>query len=583
MGLLEKLLHKLKRKDDNAEQAHEVVMDILFDWFNENNDSVETFVKEFLHPCINVYAKNKNTKAHLDAYPDKAFEQYFIYHAIFYLAANYPNQQKFKALLDYLTDKENRAYTIINSIRNAPSQYQFNQDFTHLWNVLMTGNSILKIYHAIHDKRDANLSYISALHGTLKNLSRKEHKEIFSRVFDYFKLQEFEDKLFVLSNSLPSGDLEINDQKALNLFKEEIAKALDSYNKKNEIQISEEVRNGFHKSFFEISSTDIYKNTDYKKKKHLKLEQFPEAINFLSKNSLHKVSIIKYYLIHISGLYLSTEMTKIHNGLYKQLLKNLKLNAVEFKSLLSTKLNSNRVLVYNGLFAPMLQDASIIENFNTELLDHFEKIFLDDTSHFRELSVFQPIIDAIQSRKTISPDRIIQSLEVAKNNKVYGAVNFDHNYISPNIENKKEGEFAINFLIAKLNLIYPSSLKFLPKQIQHVYYESTLCTINIDGQDYHFTRNIIVELNELLDSKKAGYRFIPLSINKNPNLQNNPSNKNSFRCTFGLLNYEQFAVLLKTMFKDHSLLNTKAIQNITYHNQEAPLLNFTNENTSNDN
>lgn len=135
MGLLDKLFKKLQRTEDKPIQVDITLKNILFDWFNENDDKVESFIKDFLEPCIEVYSKNEHTRKYIEDYPEQAQEQYFNQHAIFYLAANYPDNRRFKVLMDYLMDKENQAYSIRDSIRNAPMQHQFKPEATHLWDV----------------------------------------------------------------------------------------------------------------------------------------------------------------------------------------------------------------------------------------------------------------------------------------------------------------------------------------------------------------------------------------------------------------------------------------------------------------
>ncbi len=85
MGLLKQLLQRLQRtntttNDEGDNQAN--LKDILFDWFNENNDSVSNFVHTFLEPCIAIYSADERTKKYLKDYPEKAYEDYFDQHAI---------------------------------------------------------------------------------------------------------------------------------------------------------------------------------------------------------------------------------------------------------------------------------------------------------------------------------------------------------------------------------------------------------------------------------------------------------------------------------------------------------------------
>ena len=238
MSLLNKLLKKLQRTEEKPVEADIELKDILFDWFNDNNDKIESFNKEFLEPCIEVYKKNEHTKKYIEDYPDKSFEQYFNQHAILYLSAKYPDNRRFKILLDYLMDKENQAYSIRDSIRNAPSQFQFKSESNLLWDILKTGNTIIKIYHAIYDNRDQNISYISSLPSYIMSLTTEGNESIFSSVIEYFNKQTFEDKLYVLTNAIPLVKTEKHSISSIERLNNEKQKALDNYNKQNSIKNS---------------------------------------------------------------------------------------------------------------------------------------------------------------------------------------------------------------------------------------------------------------------------------------------------------------------------------------------------------
>ena len=574
MSLLNKLLKKLQRTEEKPIEADIELKDILFDWFNDNNDKIESFNKEFLEPCIEVYKKNEHTKKYIEDYPDKSFEQYFNQHAILYLAAKYPDNKRFKILLDYLMDKENQAYSIRDSIRNAPSQHQFKPESNHLWDILKSGNTIIKIYHAIYDNRDQNISYISSLPSNIMSLTTEGNENIFSSVIDYFNKQTFEDKLYVLTNAIPLVETNKHSISSIERLNNEKQKALDSYNNLDSIKITESLSVDFDKSFFNIQNSETYKNTDSKKRRYLKLAQFPEVAGFINTNAANKDSIIKYYLVKTGLSYLSRDTVKIHKDLYGLIRKDLSLASTSFKSIINTKIKSNHTLIYNELLAPILKDKAIVQDLNEDLLNQFESKLLSDTIHHNDSIEFQPCFDAILSRRAEEKDKLIQSLNLAKYNELYGEVSYNSNWITLNINNKKQGDFAINKILDRLNLLFPSSLKSLAKQIQHVYYENKLCTLNIDGTDYDFTSNMIIELNEILKSKETGYRFLPIIMQKREYYQNRNTDQSLFKCSIELLNYDQFEVLKKTQVTDYSLSNSNLIHNTIYNNLEAPLISY---------
>ena len=574
MGLLDRLLNKLQRKEEKPVEADVNLKDILFDWFNANNDKIEIFNREFLEPCIEVYKKNEHTQKYITDYPEESFEQYFNQHAILYLAANYPDNVRFKTLFDYLMENENQAYSIKDSIRNAPSQHQFKPDSIHLWDILKSGNIIIKIYHAIYDKRDQNISYLSAIPNYIKYIAIEESEHIFSKVIDYFKKQTFEDKLYVLSNAIPSHGLEGFSIKSVATLNEERQKALDTYNTLDSISIPAKLCIDFDNSFFNIPDSQIYKDTDSKKRRHLKLTQFPDAIKFLADNAERKDAIIKYYILKMGVSYLPKELNKIHKDLFAILCKGGTISSTSFLSIVKTKIESNHALIYNHLLAPILKDESTIGDITEDVVDQFESKLLSDTIHIGDMIEFQPCFDAILSRSKEQKDEVAQSVHKAKYNELYGEVSFNYNAINVNINSTKQGDFVIGAILDKLNLLFPSSLKSLAKQIQYVYYEKKLSTLNIDGADYDFTRNIITELNEVLKTKSTGYRFLPILIQKREYHQNRNTDHSLYKCSIELLNYQQYKYLVDTQLSDLSLLDSHLNNNILFHVKDAPILNY---------
>lgn len=579
MSLLERLKNRLQRTEEKPKEVDTGLKDILFDWLNSNNDSVESFRKAFLEPCIQFYLRNEQTQKYFEDYPEKAYEQYFDQHAILYLAAKYPDNKRFKSLLDYLMDKNNRAYVLRDSLRSVPPLYKFKPESSSLWEVLQAGNTNLKIYHAIYDKRDQNISYMASLPGFLKPLMRYGGEGVFSTVVKYFNQQDFEDRLYVLSAAIPAFNLNEYNADSVNVLKLEKRKALNTHNHLDPIQISEKLSDDYHHSFNGILGSQTYLETDYKKRKYLKLGQFPAVVDFIEAYAAQKDSIIKYYLLTTGLTYLSKELNNIHKGFYRQLHNNLHLSPNSFLSIIAAEVRMNHTMIYNNLLAPILIDVSIIEDFSEDLVDQFESKLLQNISRCNDIAEFQPCFNAILQRKLEEQDGILQSLRVAKYNQLYGEVNFNQNWIKLNINSKQQGGFVINRIIERLNLLFPSSLKSLPRNIQHVYYEGKLCTLNIDGIDYDFTNNIIIELNEILEAKATGYRFLPLVIHKTENERNLYVDQSEYKCSIELLNHTQFEVYHSQLQARSPLSKANTlIQKIIYINQSAPLLDYTGSN-----
>jgi len=218
MSLFDKLLKKLKKdqpntNDNDKSKIGNSFKDIIFDWFNTNNDSVENFVSEFLDPCIAVYSKNANNKHYLENYPDKAYESYFNRHAIIYLAAKYPDNDWFKKLFNFLMNKENReAYSIKDAIRKSSYLHTFKDESPELINTLIAGEVIIKCYHALYDNRDSNISYLSSIPYQITSALNVKLESAFEKIIRYINLQETEGVLYIISNSISNYSIEIRKE-----------------------------------------------------------------------------------------------------------------------------------------------------------------------------------------------------------------------------------------------------------------------------------------------------------------------------------------------------------------------------------
>ena len=577
MSLFDKLLKKLKKdqpntNDNDKSKIGNSFKDIIFDWFNTNNDSVENFVSEFLDPCIAVYSKDANNKHYLENYPDKAYESYFNRHAIIYLAAKYPDNDWFKKLFNFLMNKENReAYSIKDAIRKNSYLHTFIDESPELINTLIAGEVIIKCYHALYDNRDSNISYLSSIPYQITSALNVKLESAFEKIIRYINLQETEGVLYIISNSISNYSIENVSQKSVDKLNEVQLNKLQSYNSKNFNNISHELAIDFNNTILSINRSKVYQETEYKKRKYLSLKDFPEITNFLDKYSKDKAALIEYYIYNIGRNYLSKDFLKIHKGIVNTLCKGTVLNKSESLSILDTTINSNLEFLHNSLLSQLIDNSAANQNDFKDIVDRFEIKLLQDIEHQMDTAKFQISFDVITKNRK-SQDPIQQSITNAKYNGIYGDVDFQYNWISININDKKQGEASINAILKRLNTIFPCSLKHLARMMNHIHNEMTLAKINIDGTDYEFTLNIIRELNDILSAKQTGYRLLPILIKKRKDSKHRKYGESNYKCSIELLNFEQYKYYKKHVLKDDQLINSNLIRNIIFLNHEAKLI-----------
>ena len=572
MGLLDKLFKRLQREEKSEQESEEenvAFKDIIFDWFNENNDSVEGFIQEFLHPCIDRYKQLEHKKKYFESQPEEAFETNFNSHSILYLAGKYPSNRRFKLLFDYVMDKSNNAYHLKEAIRMWVRRNEFDESTMKFFNVLQAGRINCQLYHAVYDQRDSNISSIVSLPANVMPILRADHRAVFEMVFPYIKEQAFSEKLYVLSGCLAPGQgMEYNDESVMEC-RAEVNKIIDLQNATDVVPISRELVMDYENAILALPRSEVYASTDSKKRRYLSLKNFPEVKTFLQKHKGNEVAILKFMVYQLGLNYLNRDLKKTYKEIIKEVLKDIKINEQQFCAIVDQKISSNSPMIYNEMLAPIFAQATTEKKSNEELVAHLENKLLRDIENALDLYEYQTIFDAIKLKRDKLSDENAQSLVDAKYNRLYGRLSFQYNWVALTLRDKKHGDFVFEILLGKLNQLFPSSLKSLSKHIQYLQDDHKMATLNLDGVDYDFTVNIFTELNKVLASKKIAYRFVPIVINKRTAYRRDVV---EYNCAIELLNYEQFLVYKTKFLASNEMINSSLISDIKYEILDAPML-----------
>ncbi len=580
MGLLDRLLKRLQRTEKTPEEIQSgniALKDILFDWFNANGERLDTFVHSFLNSCIEFYKNDERQKRFLERQPEQAYDHYFNQHAILYLAAKYPDNKRFRLLFDHLMDGGGDTYALKDSLRrlNHTMMLFLKEDKSH-WETLMTGDGILKAYHAIYDQRDPHISYLSEMPSILKRLLRPEYAGILESVTGYIAEQDFEDKLYVFNNSLLVGSMKKTEytSAALALLESHRDKVLEKRYTPAELEVRKKIIKDYSDTILQIPISIVFKTTEYKKRRYLSLKNFPGVLAFLDKYASNKFEVLDYHIYQLGNTHLRKEVQKIQKELAKKMVSEANLTSEQLQTLLKQDFKSNPILVFNELLTPLFRYAFEHEIVDGKMVELFESKLLSCIHFHHDISVFQTAFDLIKDAQRNITNEIEKSVTLEKYNGLYGEVSFDYGWMNLNLQDKKQGERILNQLVVLLNKLFPSSLKGVVKYVQYVTNSQKLATMNLDGEDREFTSDIMLELNEELRWKELGYQFVPILIHKKEPSNQNNKDQTYYRCSMALLNYEQFIWYKEEYLPryDTDLYSSTLIKNIDYQDKKAPRL-----------
>ncbi|MEO1259934.1 MAG: DUF4132 domain-containing protein [Bacteroidota bacterium] len=578
MSLFNRILNILKRNEADApgRDIPKIVTlkDIIFDWFKASNVDIAQFNQGFLEPCLAIYKTDQRLADYMAKDPENSYDRYFDQHAILYIASINPSNKWMKYLFDYLMDKSNQTYTLKDSLRSVPHRHLL-KDHPKFLLPLKKGLALLKAYHAIHDKRDINFSYLQQLSGLL---TYDLYDENIHSLVTYLNEQKFPEKTFVFMRALPAvifGTGETSNPATIKLLKEATEQSIAEYNQEHEPKLVWEIIYDLSTSISAINYSTTYKETNHKKRKHLSVKDFPEIVSLIKKHESHPFDLIACFLYYISNTYISSDQNKLHKEIAKQLCNNMDIGKENFRKLLSMPIKLSIDFTINHIYHPLFSVIQPTLSGADPVLKTFENKILNLANSNTHFNKYQPILDAILQTEKNYNNEIEESILSARYNNLYVKVNYRFGQISLDLPDKKSAQDAINKLIEKLNLLFPTSLKALRTNINYFMVENyPLLTLNLDGEDINFTTGIVNELNEILNSKKTGYQLIPIPFNKINYLEYTFLN-----CSLELMNSAQFdylkSVYLSNRFPE--INGNSLYKKIIFSNKEAPILNLKNK------
>jgi len=571
MSLLDQLFQRLGLARETEEDNRLTIIklkDLLFDWFNHNSVKIDVFKDEFLEPCIAEYRKNENTNSHYLNNPDKTYEAYFDSHAILYLAAKYPDNERFEFLFDFMLEKENFAY----SLRSSLTSYYNNNKLKErpdLWQVLKAGSEILKAYHATLDTRDANFSSYFGFSSSITSLLKEEHQEAFTLVSDYLADLDFENDVLIYSNALPPNYFKgsFSPDSILKL-KSLLTKAIKSKNLEDK-GITEALIEDYNNSIRNAAHFTAFTETDRKKRKYVTVRDIPEVQVFLKSYTSDIVALYDYHICQLGLTHANRDLIKFHKHLAADITEDLVVSEERLLEIMDYKITYKPDHIIRDLLLPVLKNSlkTFIRPIN--VLNNFEKLIHRVYIRAPRFNEVQPALDFISEGFANSVHEDLGQIYDAKYQGLYGLVNYNNSWRSLEVIDKKHCDLVLNSIKAKLNQIVPTAIKAISRQGNYL----SGVTLNIDGEDYNFSNAMMSEINKVLAKRECGYRFVPIPISSF-----RESGHTYYNCSYALFNHHQYACL-KTKYLDigfPELISARIVLN-EYVRINAPVLSNEND------
>ena len=534
MSLLDKLFKRLGLAKESATDnmlTKIELKDILFDWFNHNGVKIEDFKSEFLEPCIEEYRKNERTNSYYLSSPEKAYDEYFDSHAVLYLAAKYPDNEWFELLFDFMIEKEYSVYDLKSALTGFYSN-SILRERPELWNILKGGSEILKAYHATQDGRDVNFSSIYGFSASIWVLMTEEHKGVFNIVMDYLADLKFENKAIFFSNALPSSyDKESYPESSIIRLKIETSKAYKLKGLEDR-GITEELINDYRNCIQKASYLPAFAEAEHKKRKYVTVKNLPQVQEFLSAYENKRVALFDYHISQMSLQFENRDLKKFHNHLAAHITEDLVVTEERLLSILDHKLVYQADHILLNLLLPVLKNSLKNATQPEKILKKFERLIYIKHNRATRFQEVQSAFDFIGEAYTQRVEEELEEIYAAKYQGPYGMANFDYQSRSIEVTDKKHCDLVLNTLQSRLNQVVPTAIKSVSRQS---YYISGI-TMNIGGEDYSFSNEMMKEINGILAQKELGYRFVPIPLSS---FRYNSGTL--YNCSYALFNYDSYA------------------------------------------
>lgn len=534
MGLFDKIFSEEPEEEEQTIVHHTELHNMIFDWFNKSNTDIKSFENDFYNQLIEHY-KNSNDwlrdKLETDS---KYLIELKLYGSIMYLTYHAANVSLINNVLNYLLNKDNQAYQILEYINRYDNRIFIEQ--LNKKNILEVGKLILKLHHALFLNIDDNFSYLNSITETVSRLKYNNDNQ-FNKVFDYVKKVTSNEKIYLLINMFSYKQIDyiteelIPESKFQNIIKEECLLAFKADNDTNEYKLNFELYSDFINAAVNKNLTQKWKETDYKKQKFLKPEDFELVKLFLSKYETESSSVILHFLHYFNHAYIDNP--RFYKQFIDIVLKTTENNLNWYNYILSIK---NKDAFYiNNICTPLFKKHLKLINYSDKTRMLFENKLYEFLGSFQSNMANNKAIELLKILCNTLENDEYKNFSLLKYQGYYANLYPDYSNYGMRLDEKLT---VLKTLIEDVNILTPIVLKNINKNWDSEFETNGIMTVNINNIDEKIVWN---QINSILEEKNCAFRFLPV-----PLLQVKDRECVSFLSSLAFLNKKQFNYLINT-------------------------------------
>lgn len=531
--------------------------------YQQRGLNIEVINEEYVKPCLEALLKNEYQNKSFQHNPEAFKEKYFLLFSIAYLVYHSPENDLLETLLKYFFSEGTLNYKARETIRTGGRSEL--AEFPERQGIVNTGADILRIYHALYQKTDANFSYTSQVPSMLNNARLSPNENDFNILLNIVAIHTTFETPWVLVHVLVYKHFDYK------------TKTITTYSDKKEsvIQLAQEVLKDFEEEsnleltiedisligehIVSVEKSEVFSKTDYKNRKKLGLIDMKELSHFMDSAKNNMPTFMDAW-IYFGSFYFSSNLTNLFKDISSNLLSYRKWSGTDMKRWVSGP--QFRSKEHNRSFYTPLFDAYInSKDYSTQATNAFETYFYQYYGINESKTIPKKIAASLSKIADENPNTLEREFKKLIYKSPVSVSNLNSDSFGLYTGSNKTREEGIMSLHAQFNLYIPSSVKSVNKG-QSYQEDRELFVLHIDGEDHHIPNALSGALNKILAARKTGVRVVPIPIA----LSKDYYGHNRYVNTLAIMNFNQFRYLTDKYIpaKFPELRNANAFQSIDF-------------------
>ncbi|MDB5252784.1 MAG: hypothetical protein JWP27_1953 [Flaviaesturariibacter sp.] len=520
------------------------ITDLVLDWLAAADIPVALFESETLSPLLELSKADAYIAREYEEQPEGLMHRFFHGAAILLAASRHPDPLFFRKLFEVLNPEGNypaglhevRAFVLESFAipRFAPE--------SAVRRPLLLGQDILKCYHAIHERRDQNISTLTTISHLL---AEEKFRGAELPLLAYVRRQRFPEKAYVLVEALycrqydyaahtilpaPATDADLADALA-----ESVAEANETgpalpFETETLLDIANLLR-------FEYDPT--WRRSDPKKRRFIRPDDLAAGAAFLEASKRDPQAYLAHLVFYTGHAHLF-EKEPLFGQLLAALVNMVRPQAGWLKALLERSLPTSAAFLLEKAYTPLVSSIASTLRPDDPLLSTYEaKLFGEPWGYQTQapLAAGVALLRGIAERMMDGPEKWFRLQRLGP---CFTRADFDYAYRGSvlTIPGDKTASVQRAF-VDDLARLLPVSWKGLSKKTSHFEDSDSVVEIVHDGKDISLFYGTLDQVNEMLRTANSGYRLVPIPVREKPYFHG----QTRWLASLAFLSHQEFAYL----------------------------------------